>query len=134
MTRYIGLAAVLILALGCSQQPSNKDTADVSKSTTPVVFNAAGAPTVEFNVPDMMCPESCAPKVKEILSKQPGAKDVVVDFPSKTATVAIDKDKFDPDKAIAALADHQFNHSTLKDTSAAGPEAVSKSTVGKSVQ
>ncbi len=72
--------------------------------------------------------------MKEILSKQPGAEDVIVDFPSKTATVAIDKDKFDPNKAIAALADHQFNHSTLKDSSAAGPEATTKTTGDKSVQ
>ncbi len=60
MTRYIGFAAALILALGCSQQQSTTQTTDVSKSATPVVFNAAGAPTVEFNVPDMMCAESCA--------------------------------------------------------------------------
>ncbi len=61
--------------------------------------------------------------MKEILSKQPGAKDVIVDFPHKTATVAVDKDKFDAKQAIAALADHQFNHSTLKDAVAAGPDA-----------
>ncbi|HVT27449.1 MAG TPA: heavy-metal-associated domain-containing protein [Lacipirellulaceae bacterium] len=134
MTRYVGFASILILVLGCSQQPSSTKTTDVSKSTTPVVFNAAGAPTVEFSVPDMMCPESCAPKVKEILSKQPGAKEVIVDFPSKTATVAIDKSKFDPKQAIAALVDHQFDHSTLKDISAAGPEANSHTTASKSVQ
>ena len=134
MIRYTGFGAVLILALGCSQQPSTTQTTDVSRSTTPVVFNAAGAPTVEFSVPDMMCPESCAPKVKEILSQQPGAKDVIVDFPHKTATVAIDKGKFDAKQAIAALADHQFNHSTLKDAVAAGPDAKSHATNGKTVQ
>jgi len=62
----------------------------------------------------MMCPESCAVKVKEILSEQPGAKEVVVDFDSKTATVAIEEGKFDADAAIAALVDHGFDHSTLK--------------------
>jgi copper chaperone CopZ len=112
MTRFIGLMAVLILAAGCSQ--SNQQTGDVSESTTPVSFNTAGAPTVEFNVPDMMCPDGCGAKVKEILSQQPGAKDVSVDFPNKTATVAVDKEKFDTKQAIAALVDHQFNHSTLK--------------------
>ncbi len=117
MTRFIGFAAVLILAVGCSQ--SSQQTSDISKSTTPVSFNTAGAPTVQFTVPDMMCPEGCGAKVKEILSQQPGAKDVLVDFPNKTATVAVDKDKFDAKQAIAALVDHQFNHSALKDASSA---------------
>ena len=111
----IPFALVLISALGCSQQSANQ-SGDISSSTTPVAFNTAGAPTVEFSVPDMMCPEGCGAKVKELLSEQPGAKDVFVDFPNKTATVAVDKDKFDAKKAIAALVDHQFNHSALKET------------------
>jgi copper chaperone CopZ len=71
-----------------------------------------------------MCPEGCGAKVKEILSQQAGAKDVIVDFPSKTATVAVDKDKFDAKQAIAALVDHQFKNSALKDGGAtsAAPE------------
>jgi copper chaperone CopZ len=87
---------------------------DVENSATAVAFNVEGAPTVEFSVPDMMCPESCAVKTKEILSEQPGAKEVVVDFDSKTATVAIENGKFDAEAAIAALVDHGFEHSTLK--------------------
>src|SRR6476646_4124559 len=113
MTRPMGFLAVLILAVGCSQ--SNQQTGDISKSTTPVSFNTAGAPTVEFSVPDMMCPEGCGAKVKEILSGQPGAKDVFVDFPAKTAKVVVDKDKFDAKEAVAALKDHQFKNSALKD-------------------
>jgi copper chaperone CopZ len=66
-----------------------------------------------------MCPEGCGAKVKEILSDQPGAKDVLVDFPNKTAIVAVDKEKFDSDKALAALVDHQFNHSALKSAKSA---------------
>lgn len=81
---------------------------------TAVAFNAAGAPTVEFNAPDMMCPEGCGAKVKEILSAQPGAKDVVIDFDAKTATVAVDSAKFDTAAALAALVDHGFEHSSLK--------------------
>jgi copper chaperone CopZ len=115
MTRFIGLVAVLILAAGCSQ--SSQQTGDISKSTTPVSFNAANAPTVEFSVPDMMCPEGCGAKVKEILAGQPGAKDVLVDFPAKTAKIAVDKDKFDAKKAVAALKDYQFKNSALKDAS-----------------
>src|SRR5882757_2418511 len=113
MTRFIGLVAVLILAAGCSQ--SSQQTGDLSQLTTPVSFNTAGAPTVEFSVPDMMCPEGCGAKVKEILSEQPGAKDVLVDFPAKTAKVAVDKDKFNSKQAVAALKDHQFKNSALKD-------------------
>jgi copper chaperone CopZ len=132
MTRYLGFIAVLGLAIGCSQ--SNLQTGDVSQSTTSVSFNAAGAPTVEFSVPDMMCPEGCGAKVKEILSEQPGAKDVLVDFPAKTAKVVIDKDKFDAKQAIAALVDHQFKNSSLKDANASVPDPKTESADAKSVQ
>src|SRR5436190_20543099 len=113
MLRFIGFAGILILAIGCSKQ-SVDQTGELSQSTTPVAFNTAGAPTIQFDVPDMMCPEGCGEKVKEILSGQPGAKDVLVEFETKTVTVAVDKDKFDSQKAIAALRDHQFSHSALK--------------------
>ena len=119
MMRFIGLAGVLVFVVGCSQ--SNQQSTELPKSTTPVSFNASGAPTVTFSVPDMMCPEGCGAKVKEILSSQPGAKDVVVDFPNKTAIVAIEKGKFDEKQARAALVDHQFKHSTVKGGSAAEP-------------
>ncbi len=112
MNRVASLLAVSMLLVGCSQTPSNSSVP--SEKTTAVAFNVSGAPTVEFSVPDMMCPESCAVKVKEILSEQPGAKEVVVDFDAKTATVAIEEGKFDADAAIAALVDHGFDHSTLK--------------------
>ena len=131
MTRPMGFLAVLILAVGCSQ--SNQQTGDISKSTTPVSFNTAGAPTVEFSVPDMMCPEGCGAKVKEILSEQPGAKDVLVDFPAKTAKVAVDKDKFDAKQAVAALVDHQFKNSALKDAGAVAAPS-SPAVNAKSVQ
>jgi copper chaperone CopZ len=92
---------------------------DVSgKTVTPAVFNVGGAPTVEFSMPDMMCPEGCGEKTKEILSEQPGAKEVVIDFESKTATVAVEEDAFDAEAAIAALVDHGFEHSTLKSDAA----------------
>jgi copper chaperone CopZ len=132
MTRFIGFAIVLALVVGCSQ--SNQQTGDASQSTTPVSFNATGAPTVEFSVPDMMCPEGCGAKVKEILSEQPGAKDVLVDFPAKTAKVAIDKDKFDAKQAVAALVDHQFKNSALKDAKALATDPSSRASDTKSVQ
>jgi copper chaperone CopZ len=132
MKRCFALVAVLFLTVGCSQQ-SAEQSGNVSSSTTPVAFNSVGAPTIQFTVPDMMCPEGCGEKVKEILSEQPGAKDVQVEFETKTVTVAVDKDKFDSQKAIAALRDHQFSHSALKDANAA---AIAKpaSADAKSVQ
>ena len=113
MIRHFGICVVLILAAGCNQQSASTMN-DVDNSETTVAFNVEDAPTVEFSVPDMMCPESCAVKTKEILSEQPGAKEVVVDFDSKTATVAVEDGKFDAAAAIAALVDHGFEHSTVK--------------------
>jgi copper chaperone CopZ len=112
MSRF---AFILLIAslTGCAQ-PNAETTAAAGDETTAVAFNVAGAPTVEFNVPDMMCPEGCGEKTKEILSGQPGAKEVVINFDAKTATVAVDKDKFDSEAAIAALVDYGFDHSTLK--------------------
>jgi len=119
------IVLTLGLVAGCSQQ-SAESSSSASEAVTPVAFNSGGAPTVQFTVPDMMCPEGCGEKVKEILSQQPGAKDVVVDFDSKTVTVAVDKCKFDSKQAIAALVDHQFSHAALKDAggAAAAPAAI----------
>jgi copper chaperone CopZ len=114
MRHIFGLTILLCAVAGCSQQPAQmpKATTDAVTATS---FNTSGAPTIVFNAPDMMCPEGCGAKVKEILSGQPGAKEVVVNFDAKTATVAIDKDaKFDTDAAVAALADHGFKNSSLK--------------------
>ena len=72
------------------------------------------APTVAFDLPDMMCAEGCGAKVDEVLSEQPGAKEVLVDFDSKSATVVVDEGAFDSQAAIAALVDHGFEQSTLK--------------------
>ena len=112
-SRTICLFLALAFTVGCGERSENS-AGQTSKEATTVAFNTADAPTVEFCVPDMMCPESCAVKVKEILSEQPGAKEVVVDFDAKTATVAVDKEKFGVQAAIADLVDHGFDHSTLK--------------------
>src|SRR4051794_29050565 len=125
MIRLMMFGLTLVLVSGCSQQ-SAEQSGIAPAVVTPVAFNSGSAPTVQFTVPDMMCPEGCGAKVKEILSQQPGAKDVLVDFDSKTATVAVDKDKFDSKQAIAALVDHQFSHAALKDAggAAAAPAAI----------
>lgn len=70
--------------------------------------------TVAFYVPDMMCAEGCGAKVNEILSEQPGARKVHVDFESKSASVDCVEGKFDPQVALAALVDHGFDNSSLK--------------------
>lgn len=114
MVRVVGYAVLLSVALGCSKRAIESSSAS-SAQIKAVVFNASGAPTVQFSVPDMMCEESCAVKVKEILVKEPGAKDVIVDFGTKTATVAIEEGTFDPQQAIAALVDHHFDQAALKD-------------------
>lgn len=113
MNRFALTLVCAFSLAGCARQ--SVDTAATSADeTTAVTFNVAGAPTVEFNVPDMMCPEGCGAKTKEILSAQPGAKEVVINFEDKTATVAVEKDTFDANAAIAALVDYGFEHSTLK--------------------
>jgi copper chaperone CopZ len=87
---------------------------EAAAEATPVAFNVEGAPTVDFSVPDMMCEESCVPTVRETLAAQPGVKDVKVELATKTATVAVDKDKFDADAAVAALVDLQFTETKLR--------------------
>lgn len=105
----LGLA-VLALCVGCSRDSGATATtsADSQQST---VFNAEGAPTLVFDVPGMMCEDGCTVKVHEILSERPGVKEVEVDFPNRTATIAIDKSQFDSDAAVAALVDHGFENS-----------------------
>src|SRR5262245_44640351 len=133
MLRTTLVCLSLTLIAGCSETATQAPTVD-SAAVTKTSFNASGAPTVEFSVPDMMCPEGCGTKVKEILSQQPGAKDVVVDFPAKKAIVAVDKDKFDAKQAIAALVDHQFKNSTLKDATSGATAAAPAAPEPKSVQ
>ena len=120
MTRMIALAGILSVTLGCSQQ-AETSTAPVAEAVTATSFNAPGAPTVAFSVPNMMCPDSCAVKAKEILAAQPGVKDVQVDFDTKTATVAVEDGEFDRDAALAALTD-RFDAATLTDGAVAKPQ------------
>jgi copper chaperone CopZ len=112
--RTIGFAVILVLAAGCSK-PASETSPISTNQVNAAMFNQAGAPTIQFSVPDMMCQESCAVRVKEILAEAPGAKDVIVDFDTKTATVAIEESRFDAQQALAALVDHHFDNSSLKD-------------------
>ena len=108
---------IAVLLVGCSQ--GDMPTVEI----TSAAFKAENPSTVEFSVPDMFCMEGCGATVKETLAKQPGAKDVLVDFEAKTATVAIDEEKFDSDQALAALVDKQFANSSLKDIAQANSQS-----------
>lgn len=119
-------ALALLLLVGCQKSESGQMAGSPADAVTAVAFNVDGAPTVQFDVPDMMCPQSCAVKVHEILSEQPGVKDAVVDFDGRLATVAIEPGKFDADAAIAALVDHGFDHSKLKSAAADAPAPEAK--------
>jgi copper chaperone CopZ len=133
MKRFSVWFVLVAVLVGCAKQADHMPST-TAKSVKPIAFNVAGAPTVEFTAPDMMCPEGCGVKVKEILSEQPGAKEVVVDFDSKTATVAVEDGKFDANAAVAALADHGFKNSAIKTAPAASdptpPAATQKAKEG----
>lgn len=112
MKRYATLAAFAVLVAGCQSELSTTPEASTA-TVTPAAFNVEGAPTVSFSVPDMMCEFSCVEQVKKALSSEPGVKDVKVDFEAKQATVAVDREKFDAEAAIATLVDYQFTNSQL---------------------
>lgn len=112
--RIVFVIAAIGSLLGCV---GGEESASDATSAT---FNSIGAQVVEFSVPDMMCAEGCGEKTKSILLEQPGAKEVLVDFESKTVSVAT-ADTFDVDAAIAALVDHGFDHSTVKKAATPAP-------------
>jgi hypothetical protein len=116
----------MCVLVGCNEAPTNEASVDKTEMTA-ASFNSEHAPTVEFDVPDMMCPDGCGVAVKGILSKQPGAKDVLIDFENKKAIVAIEEGEFDSDKALAALVDKQFTNSTVADEFGAKPSAAPSS-------
>ena len=135
MTRSTIASLALLWApilIGCSETAdeaalSNSEAAAMVAEETGVTsaaFNAEGAPTVTFSVPNMMCEQSCVPTVRETLAAQPGAKEVKVELATKTATVAVEDGKFDPQAAVAALVDLQFSDTTIVTTGSKGAENV----------
>jgi len=99
--------------LGCQDELAPAPEASTTVEATPAHFNLAGAPTVTFEVPDMMCQYSCVAAVKTALTAQPGVKEVQVDFEAKQATVVVDQAVFDGEAALASLVDYQFTNSKL---------------------
>lgn len=110
---FAGLA--VLMAVGCQSETTTNSIVDSLETveTTPVAFNVEGAPTVEFEVPDMMCEFGCAAKVKDLLAAQQGVKDVKVEFEDKKAVVAVNKEEFDSEAAVATLIDYQFPNTKL---------------------
>ena len=129
MKTFVTLTAAVALFSGCQQAVQEATTKSSSLDTTPAAFNLAGAPTASLHVPNMHCEFSCVEKVKQVLADQKGVKEVKIDFETKTATVAIDKEAFDADGAIAALVDYQFMDSELivNDTSSLAGESAGSS-------
>ena len=112
MVRLIAAVLGAALVAGCSGDSATPP--GDAPAATPAVFNAAGEPTVELSVPDMVC-ESCTAKVHEVLAGLHGAKEVKVDLATKTATVAVVADAFDADAAAHLLADdYGFPNTHLK--------------------
>lgn len=111
-----GLALVFFMAVGCGESPVAKPQATAGANATTTVetaFNVGKLPTIELSVPDMMCEQSCVPAVRKALAARPGVKDVKVDLATKSAVVAIDKDKFDADAAVADLVDLGFKETKV---------------------
>ncbi len=108
----VTFATFAVLVAGCQTELSTTSEESTAKAS-PVAFNVEGAPTVAFSVPDMMCEFSCVEQVKKALSSEPGVKDVQVDYEAKRATVAVDREQFDAEGAIATLIDYQFTNSQL---------------------
>lgn len=63
---------------------------------------------VSLHVEGMMCVDSCAKRVEEILAAQPGVQAVVVDYEQEQATCRIDPRTFNSEAAVAELADKGF--------------------------
>ena len=107
MLRYSAAALLLALVCGCA-----KPATEMPVAATPV---ADSEHSVAISVPAMMCEHGCPPAIKEILAQQPGAVEVTVDFPTKTAIVTVeDKSQFDAQAAIEALAAKEYKDSTIK--------------------
>ena len=64
MIRSIVLLAVAVILVGCGEK-EEESISVVPDQLSAASFNSEHAPTVEFSVPDMMCPDGCGVAVKE---------------------------------------------------------------------
>ena len=97
-------------------EPADDDSAAVE---TPAIRFVADT---KFEVPNMECPYSCYPKVKETLAALPGVESVqLAEQPEGTAEGVIEtkvvelklNGDFDADAAVAALKQESFDASVL---------------------
>jgi copper chaperone CopZ len=100
----IFLAVVMFFgAIGCGPE-GTEEAAEISRDLTRVSLHVEG----------MMCEDSCAKTVKEILASQPGVQNVVVNFENKEALCQVDPLAFDTKAAMAELADRGFSATVEK--------------------
>ncbi len=104
MRTIIGLAICFstLLHLGCGQQ-----TAEIPAVEINTVFNEAGLPTTELNVPGLHC-EACQARATELLETADGVEDFNIDLSSKTVIIAYNTDSFDNDSLIKIFNDGNF--------------------------
>ena len=126
--------SVVCLLSGCGEvELSTADSVDGSDATaeanntvaaTDDAQAAASSETenvtmVTFKVPEMNCPFACYPSVKKTLEAQPGVAGVELVKQEKEGVindrrvVISTSDKFDAEKAIAALAESGFGDSVV---------------------
>ncbi len=108
------IATLGLLITGCQGKHASTPESSPAVEVTPTAFNPEGGPTVTFEVPDMMCEYSCVDAVKTALGKQPGVKQVKVDFETRQATVVVDQTTFNGEAAVAILVDYQFTNSKMQ--------------------
>jgi copper chaperone CopZ len=85
---------LLAVVAGCSSADSGEPAAALAR--------------LSLHVDGMMCADSCAKTVEEILAAQPGVREVQVSFEASQAICHVDPELFEPDIAIAELADQDF--------------------------
>jgi copper chaperone CopZ len=125
---------ILCAAISGCTETSLESKTESATPVTPTAFNAVGAPTVTYSLPDMMCEDGCALAVKDILEKQPGVQDVLVDFEGKAATVAIEEGTFSSERTLAELVDKGFDNSKLASDSSTSSDVASTETAAAGIK
>lgn len=140
------LAATLFVAVGCTEQnetlsrestspavsqTENTETtgAESGEEFIAVVFTKPT--TIEFSVPDMMCPHGCYPGIKEALSEQPNVVSIELGTPAEEKADSINdrrviittEGEFDATAAVAAFPAHLQEGVEVQEVATASPES-----------
>ncbi len=94
-TIIFGCLLLSVVATGCAEVPPAVPSESEAQA---VVFNAAGAPTVEIDVPGLHC-ENCSATACTLLADVPGVVEVKADATTKKAIIAVDQSTFDTEAA-----------------------------------